>query len=77
MNSDGRSKQFAKLAKIAIKIEPNELKATLLSFLFVFSIMAAYFILRPVRDALSCFQQSMSDLQITKIHHSQKKILVR
>ena len=37
----------------ATKIEPNELKATVLSFLFVFVLMAAYFILRPVRDSLS------------------------
>ncbi len=39
--------------RAATKIEPHELKATLLSFSFVFILMAAYFILRPVRDALS------------------------
>jgi AAA family ATP:ADP antiporter len=35
------------------KVEPHELRATLLSFLFVFTLMTAYFILRPVRDSLS------------------------
>ena len=35
------------------KVEPNELRATILSFLFVFILMAAYFILRPVRDAMA------------------------
>ncbi|NNE62198.1 MAG: MFS transporter [Woeseia sp.] len=34
-------------------MQPNELKATLFSFTFVFLLMAAYFILRPVRDAMS------------------------
>jgi len=41
------------IIRATTKIEPNELKATVLSFLFVFTLMAAYFILRPVRDALS------------------------
>lgn len=37
----------------ATKVKPNELKATMVSFAFVFVLMAAYFILRPVRDAMS------------------------
>ncbi len=41
------------IIRAATKIEPNELKATILSFLFVFTLMAAYFILRPVRDAMA------------------------
>ncbi len=41
------------IIRAATKVEPNELKATILSFLFVFTLMAAYFILRPVRDAMS------------------------
>jgi len=44
---------FTRLVRTATKVEPHELKATLLSFTFVFVLMAAYFILRPVRDALS------------------------
>jgi len=34
-------------------MRPNEIRATLLSFAFVFLLMTAYFILRPVRDAMS------------------------
>ncbi len=42
----------ARLAKALSGIESNELKATLVSTLFVFVLMASYYILRPVRDAL-------------------------
>ena len=44
---------FGRIVKAATKVEPHELKATSLSFLFVFVLMSAYFILRPVRDSLS------------------------
>jgi len=44
---------ISRIIKAATKVEPNELKATILSFLFVFTLMAAYFILRPVRDAMA------------------------
>ena len=44
---------IARLLKVVAKIEANEIKATVLSFLFIFTLMAAYFILRPVRDAMS------------------------
>lgn len=39
--------------KSASKIEGHEIKAVLLSFSFVFILMAAYYILRPVRDAMA------------------------
>lgn len=42
-----------RIIQAATKVEPNEIRATVLSFLFVFSLMAAYFILRPVRDAMA------------------------
>lgn len=42
-----------RIVTAATKIEPHELKATLLSFAFVFVLMAAYFILRPVRNAMA------------------------
>lgn len=42
-----------KIIRTSTRIEPQELKATLLSFLFVFLLMAAYFILRPVRNAMA------------------------
>jgi AAA family ATP:ADP antiporter len=35
------------------KVEANEIQATLLSFLWVFFVMCAWYILRPVRDSLS------------------------
>ncbi len=44
---------ITRLIEKGLKIEPNELKATLLSFIFVFVLMAAYYILRPVRDAMA------------------------
>ena len=50
--SDAR-RQFTRFVAAATKVEPHEIKATVLSFLFVFILMTAYFILRPVRDALS------------------------
>ena len=37
----------------ATKIESNEVAATLLSFLFIFSLMLAYNIMKPVRDAMA------------------------
>jgi AAA family ATP:ADP antiporter len=39
--------------KVIAKIEPSEIKATLSAFLFVIILMSAYYILRPVRDAMA------------------------
>ena len=44
---------FARFMKRASKVEPNELKAVFLSFAFVFTLMASYYILRPIRDAMA------------------------
>jgi AAA family ATP:ADP antiporter len=41
------------LLRKAVKLESNEVRATLVSFGFVFVLMAAYYILRPVRDAMA------------------------
>jgi AAA family ATP:ADP antiporter len=43
----------ADIARIVSKIEANELKATLASALFIFILMAAYYVLRSVRDAMA------------------------
>jgi len=43
----------SRFINLSTRIEPNEIRATLLSFSFVFLLMTAYFILRPVRDAMS------------------------
>lgn len=48
----------------AANIEPHELKATLLSFSFIFILMAAYYILRPVRDAMA---SDWSDAEVSML----------
>ncbi|MDH3811532.1 MAG: MFS transporter [Gammaproteobacteria bacterium] len=53
MNNNRQDNALQRAIRAATKVEPHELKATVLSFLFVFVLMAAYFILRPVRDSLS------------------------
>ena len=45
--------RLEKLVKQTLQVEAREIYAVLLSFLFVFTLMAAYYILRPVRDAMS------------------------
>jgi AAA family ATP:ADP antiporter len=44
---------LARLMKSTSKIEPNELRSVLVAFAFVFTLMAAWYILRPVRDAMA------------------------
>ena len=44
---------ISRLLKKASKIEAHEVNATLSSFLFVVLLMSAYYILRPVRDAMA------------------------
>ena len=53
MSETRRDSALQRAIRAATKIEPNELKATALSFLWVFLVMSAWYILRPVRDALS------------------------
>ena len=53
MTEPRRENQLTRLVRAATRIEQNELQATILSFAFVFVLMTAYFILRPVRDSLS------------------------
>lgn len=53
MSEANRSNPLARIFKVLAKVEPNELQATILSFLWVFLVMSAWYILRPVRDALS------------------------
>ena len=43
----------ARLLKAVSKVEAHEIKATAASFLLVLILMAAYYILRPVRDAMA------------------------
>lgn len=44
---------IVRFMKVASKIESHEVRAVVSSFLFVFALMAAYYILRPVRDAMA------------------------
>ena len=62
MTQGVRDNAFTRLLTTATKVESHELKATALSFLFVFVLMTAYFILRPVRDALS---SDWTDVQLS------------
>ncbi len=48
----------------AAKIEPNEIRAVLVSFAFIFSILAAYYIIRSVRDGMS---SDWSDAELSTI----------
>jgi AAA family ATP:ADP antiporter len=50
---DEQPNLLARLMKSASKIEPHELKSVLVSFVLVFLLMAAWYILRPVRDAMA------------------------
>ncbi len=47
------STSFQKLINRLIKVAPQELPAAALSFVFAFTLMAAYYVLRPVRDAMA------------------------
>ena len=43
----------AKIARSLSQIEANELKATVVSALFVFILMSSYYVLRPIRDSMA------------------------
>lgn len=62
MTNASRGNPLTRIVKAATKVEPNELNATLLSFLFVFVLMTAYFIMRPVRDAMA---SDWSDVEVS------------
>ena len=53
MNNAERGNPITRIVTAATKVEPNEIRATVLSFLFVFTLMTAYFTIRPVRDAMA------------------------
>lgn len=55
---------FQRLFKSTSRIEPNELAATLVSFLFIFALMFAYNILKPVRDAMA---PDWSDVELARL----------
>lgn len=44
---------LTRLILTSTNVRDNEVRATVLSFLFVFTLMTAYYLLRPVRDAMA------------------------
>jgi AAA family ATP:ADP antiporter len=62
MNNNKQGNSLTRLIQSATKVESHELRATVLSFAFVFLLMSAYFILRPVRDSLS---SDWTDVQLS------------
>ncbi len=55
---------FQRTMKAASKIEPTEIRATFLSFGFIFTLMASYYILRPIRDAMA---SDWSDVELSTL----------
>ena len=53
MEVTGKNNKLSRLLQSATLVERHELRSVLLSFGFVFVLMAAYYMLRPVRDALA------------------------
>ncbi len=53
MSETAKSNPFKKIVKALTLVEPHEIRATVLSFLFVFTLFTAYFILRSARDSLA------------------------
>ncbi|HUU32943.1 MAG TPA: hypothetical protein VMW48_02705 [Vicinamibacterales bacterium] len=43
---------FARLLKTVAKVEPEEVRAVVISFVYFALLMGSYFIVRPVRDAM-------------------------
>ncbi len=62
--SSNEAGPFSRLFRIATKIEEDEIRATLLSFVFIFMLMFAYNMLTPVRDALA---PEWSDVELASL----------
>lgn len=59
---------ISKLVDKLAKVHPNELKATVVSFAIIFILMACYFVLRPVRDAMA---SDWSDAEVSALWNLQ------
>ena len=53
MASDNNESAILRWVRKTITVNDNEVQAASLSFLFVFILMAAYYILRPIRDSMA------------------------
>ena len=49
---DSRRRRLTELLGRLVTIEPGEMRASLLAFTFFFFLLASYFILRSIRDAI-------------------------
>ena len=64
MSGERGAGSIKRLIEAATKIKPDELRATLLSFTFIFLLMFAYNMLKPVRDALA---PEWSDVELASL----------
>ena len=64
MSDTSQGNPISRFFKATTKIEPSELNATLLSFTFIFALMLAYNILKPVRDAMA---PDWSDVELASL----------
>lgn len=55
---------LGRVFKTAAAVEPHEMKAVVLSFLYFFFLLGSYYILRPVRDAMGTVYGDGNDLEI-------------
>ena len=51
--NDSADNPVTKIIRALSKVEPHEIKATVMSFSLVMILMASYYVLRPVRDAMA------------------------
>jgi ATP:ADP antiporter, AAA family len=53
MNEAAKPKSpFARIVKAAAMVEPHEMRAVVISFLYFFFLLGSYYIIRPMRDAM-------------------------
>jgi AAA family ATP:ADP antiporter len=64
MSATSQGNPVSRFIKASIKVEPNEQTATMLSFSFIFALMLAYNILKPVRDAMA---PDWSDVELASL----------
>src|SRR6202142_3177792 len=50
--TDAAASPVARLLKTVANVEPQEVKAVVIAFIYFFFLMASYFILRPLRDTM-------------------------
>ena len=64
MGDTTQGNPISRFVKSTTKVEPSELNATLLSFTFIFALMLAYNMLKPVRDAMA---PDWSDIELASL----------